>query len=218
MHQIRDLAGQLFGKLTVISRTAREKPYHGVYWHCRCVCGQEVSVRSNNLTSGHTVSCGCMSGCVYDIKLKGHPLFYIWHGMIARCECKTATSYARYGGRGIYVSEAWHNPIIFFNDMSPRPDGCTLDRKDNDGPYSKDNCKWSTAKQQQRNRKANHMLTFEGQTRCVSEWEEIKGFPPKLIHNRLARGWTVPAAIEQPLGAWFRYAQPTTLDSIAAKL
>lgn len=89
--------------------------------------------------------------------LSRHPLYKIWRSMIARCDDPDADDYRNYGGRGIVVCPEFHDVAIFISwveaNLGPRPDGCSIDRIDNDGNYEPGNLRWATWGQQGQNRR-----------------------------------------------------------------
>lgn len=124
--------------------------------------------------------------------------------MIQRCTNPLMNVYRRYGGRGIRVCDRWMTPDNFFADMGRKPTPAhSLDRIDSNGNYEPGNCRWATAKEQGRNTSRNHFLTFNGETRCVAEWEDHLGFKQGTIKSRVQRGWTIEQSLTLP-----RFATP----------
>lgn len=172
MHGLtKDRRGQAFGKLTVIEYAGSERQ-RGAYrtkvlWKCKCSCGNTIVVTANNLISGNTKSCGCIADQSRKTKWNlrhGHvtdgvetKVYIAWINMRRRCYDPKNASYERYGGRGITVCERWMTFENFYADIGdpPTPDH-SIDRIDNNGNYEPGNCKWSTATEQQLNRRYHY--------------------------------------------------------------
>ncbi len=118
--------------------------------------------------------------------------------MLQRCTNPSKKSYAGYGGRGIKVCERWLDSFdAFLADMGPRTSpGHSLDRIDNDGPYSPENCRWATRKEQCRNRRSNRLVIYDGTEMPLVEAAERAGLSYQLAYQRLLRGWTPEEALE----------------------
>jgi len=129
-------------------------------------------------------------------------LYRVYASMIQRCEDVEHRAFSRYGGRGIKVCKRWRISFTnFLLDMGPRPSLLhSIDRKDNDGDYEPTNCRWATDKEQARNSSHNVLITVSGETHCMSEWEEIKGFPRATVWQRINKlGWSPEQAVMTPL-------------------
>lgn len=129
---------------------------------------------------------------------KGNRTYKIWACMKARCIRKTSPDYPKWGGRGITVCKKWLAFDGFLEDMGDAPEGMSIDRINNDGNYEPSNCRWATRKQQNRNTSSNSILTFNGQTHCVSEWAEITGLTASAIYRRIKNGWSTTDVLTIP--------------------
>lgn len=130
---------------------------------------------------------------------KKTPTLQTWASMRARCTNPKKSDYQYYGGRGITVCDRWQSFENFLADMGEKPPGTSLDRIDNSGNYEPSNCRWATRAEQMRNTRQTRMLTLNGKTQCVVDWERELGFKPVTITMRLRRGWSVEKALTMPL-------------------
>jgi hypothetical protein len=112
--------------------------------------------------------------------------------MVARCHDPEHDSYVNYGARGIVVCDRWRFSVhAFIDDMGKRPEGMSIERKDNNGRYEPDNCRWATQAEQMRNTRRNRILSFNGITLCVSDWAKRLKVARSVIQSRLDSGWSI---------------------------
>lgn len=206
MNTFYDLSGQHFGKLTVIRHFSSEmgrlsgREHRIDRWLCRCECGEERIARSDTLKRGTSYQCRtCANRTISErrishgqaTRIRGVTSEYsTWSGMIARCYNSSNLAYANYGGRGITVCDEWRGSFgKFYADMGPRPSSNhSLDRIDNDGNYSKNNCRWASRDQQGTNKRTNVRISFNGENLTATEWSKKTGIKMGTIIQRLKSG------------------------------
>lgn len=128
--------------------------------------------------------------------------YWVWSDMKSRCNNPNHHGYANYGGRGIYVCDRWQTFDNFAEDMLPRPDGGMLDRIDNNGPYSPDNCRWATRIEQNSNRRNCIYVDHGGELVTLKEYCRRAGMPYRPVVKRIQdRGWPVSIALTAPIGS-----------------
>jgi hypothetical protein len=196
-YAFRDLTGNRFGNLTVMWMS-NQRIGGKIGWWCKCDCGTPCIVTGDHLMRG-TKSCGCLRKLGYHTThgRSKRPEWRVWEHLRQRCYNSADKSYPDYGGRGIAVCEAWQFFENFYSDMGPRPSlRHSIDRVDNDGPYSPENCRWATRTEQARNRRSNRLVTVYGQTKTAAEWIELYGLNPWRFYGRLNRGWSAEKALE----------------------
>lgn len=180
------MSNQRFGRWTVVKAEGRA-------WKVRCECGTEKEVPPYDLRHGKSKSCGCLAREITSERSKiihrkhgmdGTSEYRLWVDMRRRCSQPHRLDYKNYGARGIYVCKEWHNSFeAFYRDMGKRPPDHVLDRRDNDGPYSPENCHWVTRKQQERNKRSNRLVTINGETLTVAEAAEKFGLSPHKLYK-----------------------------------
>jgi len=187
------------------------KSHYFYKWECVCDCGNSIVIDSGNLRTKQTQSCGCISSEVLIKRNTTHGMRKtrfnnIWRGIKKRCKNPNEPAFPRYGARGIKVE--WKTFEEFRDDMYESylehvkefgEKNTSIDRIDNDGNYSKENCRWATVSEQNRNKRNNRLITFKGETKCVAEWAEELGFPEFTIYDRLNSGWTTEDALTKPI-------------------
>ena len=212
MGKFIDLTGKPFGKLIAIERVGKDKSHRAI-WKCICECGNEKIINSSRLISGNTKSCGCYKSEYIKAKKSKHRkaktrLYNVWCGIKQRCCDHKHVSYKIYGAEGKNVCEEWlHNFQAFydwsmangFDENAPRGK-CTIERIDSTKGYSPDNCRWATNKEQQNNKRNNHIIEYKGKKQTLSQWSEELSINYWTLRNRIYRyGWNIDRALNTPV-------------------
>lgn len=207
----KESAGMKFGRLTVVRYAGRRRKNGMSYCLCHCECGVEKEICVGSLVSGQS-SCGCWrtektiqrsTRHGMSSRKKRTDIFSIYHDILRRCK-----RHPRYAGRGIAMCDRWLNGAegktgleLFASDMGPRPEGMTVEREDNDGPYSPENCVWGSRFDQSNNRCDTRLITYKGETLSISRWALKLGVSRAALSNRYAKGWSHESMIETPVEA-----------------
>lgn len=209
-----DLSGKRFGLLVPLNRIFNHTEDNiQVYWLCKCDCGNTTIVTANHLKSGHTRSCGCLQKqiatelCTVHGK-SGTRLHTIWRSMLSRCNSSNSGSYRNYGARGIVVCREWKEDFVSFYKWalnSGYKSNLYLERIDNNGNYEPSNCTWKTYKEQQRNKRTNHFITYNGKTQTMIEWAEEIGINYATLNYRInIAKWDIGRALTEPVNTIYR--------------
>lgn len=218
MGKFIDLTGQKFGRLTVVKRLPNNK-YHYAMWECKCDCGNIVKISSNSLRSKNTKSCGCLQkekAKQTGLKNKRNipnKIRNTLYRMKTRCYNCKSSKYKYYGGRGIKICSEWldkeNGMMNFYNwaITNGYKDNLSIDRINVNGNYEPNNCRWATAKEQANNKRNNHYITYNGETRTMMEWSKILGISYNQLRDRIRRNWSIERAFNQPIGHTKKVAQ-----------
>lgn len=184
-----NLTGNRFGRLLV-------KKFDGMhngrsFWLCVCDCGNTTIVQEARLLNRHTKSCGCLGviarrECNTTHGKSGSKAYRAWSAIKSRCTNKNVKEYVYYGARGITYDPRWENFENFLEDMGePTTPDLEIDRTDNGGIYTKENCRWTTKTENLRNKRTNRVITFAGKTQLLTDWAREVGITHSGLIYRL---------------------------------
>lgn len=202
----RDLTGMRFGRWTVLEKVLKENipnACHDSAWVCLCECGTKKIVRGVTLLNGQSQSCGCLQKEQLSKRASKHHgfgtrLYTIWNSMRQRCNNPRCHAYKNYGGRGIGICHEWDDYVAFkdwailngYDESAPRGE-YTLDRKDVNGDYCPDNCRWANVREQSNNKRNTLVVEHGGEIHSLSEWADILGIKYCTLWKRYKRGASI---------------------------
>lgn len=209
-----NIIGKRFGHLTVTGLKYGESKSHPKEkpWLCKCDCGNGVFVGLPDLKNGRVISCGCVmpppkprkgySGEFVNSHPKLKRLYNIWGSMKQRCFYEKNNDYHRYGVRGITVCDEWANDFKTFALwalLNGYDDNLSIDRIDNDGDYTPENCRWATRREQDHNRPGVRLYYYKGEEYTLSELAGEVKVDPKTIERRLKSGMELEDAVSDAI-------------------
>lgn len=214
MPKFNNLTGRRFGRLLVTSLSSIRKN-EKLYYHCTCDCGKKNIKRGADLVKGSIKSCGCFQKESSQTRFLTHGFtksgdktksrFYRrYHGINRRCSDPKEPGFKNYGGRGIknlwstfsdFKSDMWESFLSHINECGE--ENTFIDRINNNGDYSKENCRWVTKAENNNNTRANHLISFNGKTQNIAQWGKELNIKAPLIRDRLKLGWSIDDAFSK---------------------
>lgn len=187
---ISEMIGRRFGRLIVIEFIERKLTH--IFFKCKCDCGNYTVVSSNNLRRNHVQSCGCLQrerASNYHFKhgesLNKTTEYRTWKLIKYRCSNINDKKYSHYGGRGVTMCKEWMESFeTFLKDMGRKPcHNYSIERIDVNGNYDKNNCKWATNYEQNRNKRNNIWLQYNGKRMVLQDWAKEIGVSYSTIYE-----------------------------------
>lgn len=200
-----DFSGKKFGRLLVLDKFKKIGKYN--FWLCKCDCGKLIWIRGNSFNNGHATSCGC-SRRKYFIEKTVYKtaLHSVWNNMKGRCYRKTDHNYRNYGNRGIEICDEWKDKDNGFKNFynwaikNGYKKGLSIDRIDNNGNYSPENCRWADMKTQNNNQRSTVRIKYNGIEKTLEEWSKIVKIPKRTIYKRIKeQNWDIESAFNKPV-------------------
>ncbi len=210
-----------FNRLTVENADIGFNRFGQRLWLCRCDCGTPTLAIASSIKGGRTKSCGCLQregggNFRHGQRAAKSRAYTCWRNMKSRCDNPSTNQYADYGGRGITYDPRWKKFENFFADMGDPPEGTSIDRIDNDGNYTKANCRWADKSTQRRNQRpqtvAGCLVWCEINGERLILADAVKKFgvvPYTTVVNRIHQGWPPERAVLTPYTRGFSHAPET---------
>jgi len=196
-----------FGRLYVLGVLTEHQGVVGIHAVCLCrYCG-DITIKPAKalLNNKRFRGCDCPEREPMSVRFRryGYPIPVMkrvveppevtrlkWQhaSMISRCECPTDPAYLRYGARGISVCDRWQSFEAFHADVGVRPANMTLERINNDGPYSPENCVWATPLEQTRNRRNTKRVEWQSKTLTLAEFALQLGITYNQAYRQARKG------------------------------
>jgi hypothetical protein len=202
---IQNLTGRKFGRLEVKALSDHRAKNNKILWHCVCDCGNETDVLAASLKRMTSQSCGCLRKEMLSQSKTTHGKsasreMRSYSQMKQRCCNKENKDYAFWGGKGVTICDQWLDSFEnFLKDMGERPANTTLDRKNNDGNYEPNNCRWATQTEQNRNRSNSKNITINNETKPLYVFADLFGVARTAVSQRINQyGWTIAMALLIP--------------------
>lgn len=204
MSKLIDLTGQRFGRLIVIER-AENGNHNKARWVCQCDCGSKTIAATTQLKTNRKRSCGCLQRdrakeANTTHGLRKHPLYRVHRAMIDRCENPENKSFHDYGGRGISVCDEWRMSVKAFYDwaiLNGYHSGVEIDRINNDGPYSPENCRFVTKAANKMNRRNSLLVEYCGNRVPLRDLADEFGIKYTTAYYRYKQGLPVEEIFER---------------------
>lgn len=197
------MIGQKFNRLTIIGGPYHDKHYHKIV-DVKCDCGNEKSTPLNALKSGKTKSCGCLNRESAKARATkhgkaSHPLYSKWLGIKKRCYSQSDKAFCDYGARGIRMCDEW---VIDFQQFyswaisNGYSRDLEIDRIDNNGDYSPENCRFVSRKVNANNKRSNRPILYNGMIKNMTQWANELGIPYDVLRYRINAGWPIDKAFQ----------------------
>lgn len=198
-----EMIGKRFDKLVVLGLDSLRGNRNVAYYLCKCDCGNEVVISGSTLRKKTRHSChDCKMRFIHNLQTTHHQtntaLYRIYQSMKNRCYLKSHKAYQSYGGRGIKVCDEWLGKdgfINFYNwaiangwkeiKTSKNYSKLSIDRIDTNGIYEPSNCRFVSMKQQQNNKRNNHLIEYKGEKKNITQWCEKFGLNRNTIYGQI---------------------------------